>query len=160
LWAAYNAAKESPDPSTQNGAVIPLHHQDDVTINVIAHCNTFPDGVAVTPERLADRNTKLAYIEHAERNAILLAAKHGFALNGAIMYVPWFACDECGRAIIQAGIKKVVGHKQMFDKTPERWKASIAHAHAMLTEAGVEMELIDAKIDGPTLRFNGETWQP
>lgn len=154
LEIAYGYALDSPDPSTQNGAFI-------VNANglQVGSCNKFPNGVIATPERL-ERPLKYNYIEHAERNAIFASTRSGIALLGATMYVPWFACADCGRAIIQAGIRRVVGHKQMFDATPDHWKESIAHADAMLLEAGVETVLIDAKLGVSPIRFNGELWNP
>lgn len=160
LLMAYNAATKSPDPSTQNGAVIPYW---DYMQRECYHaaCNTFPEKVQNKPERL-ERPLKYSYIEHAERNAIFLASKHGTFpfLANPVMFVPWFACADCARAIIQVGIKKVVGHKQMFDKTPDHWKESIGAALQMLEEAGVETKLVDAKLNGPEIRFNGELWRP
>lgn len=154
LRLAYKVASESPDPSTQNGAVIPAHNNV-----VLQACNRFPRKVTVSGERL-ERPLKYSYIEHAERNVIYEAARYGVALEGLTMYVPWYACSDCARAIIQAGIRKVVGHKQMMDGTPEHWKESIAAAFVMFKEAGVETELLDVELGGPTTLFNGKRWQP
>ena len=77
------------------------------------------------------------------------------------MYVPWFACADCARAIIQSGIVRVVGHQLMLDKTPPHWKESIEAAFKMLEESGVKMELIQEPLpQAPMIRFNGELWQP
>lgn len=161
LLMAYYAATKSPDPSTQNGAIIPyFDYRGDECYHTA--CNTFPDKVLSKPERL-ERPLKYSYIEHAERNVIFTAAHHGtfpFIEGESVMFVPWFACADCARAIIQVGIKKVVGHKQMFDKTPDHWKESIGAALQMLEEAGVETKLVDAKLNGPEIRFNGELWKP
>lgn len=157
LLEAYQVAQDSPDPSTQNGAVIPFEVGSSVL--TLSACNTFPDGVKSTPERLV-RPLKYHYLEHAERNVVYLAAKTGLATKGATMYVPWFACADCSRVIICAGIKKVVGHQRMFDQTPERWKESINAALDMLKEAGVETWLIDEVPGAPVIRFNEQAWQP
>jgi len=45
---------------------------------------------------------------HAEHNAILQAAKHGHATNGATIYTTASPCGPCFKAIVQAGIKKIV----------------------------------------------------
>ena len=68
----------------------------------------------------------------------------------------------CGlrRAIIQAGIRLVIGHKQMFDRADGRWCESIAYGNEMLREAAVETRLYDGKIGGVTNLFNGERWEP
>jgi dCMP deaminase len=162
LVMAYQAATKSPDPSTQNGAVIP-HKSDFGGWDYVTACNTFPEGVEETPERLV-RPLKYNFIEHAERNAIFEGAKAGifnWANHSPVMYVPWFACADCARAIICSGIRKVVGHKRMMDATPDHWKESIQHAFVMFKEAGVETVLIPDELrTAPTIRFNGELWQP
>jgi dCMP deaminase len=169
LLLAYEVATKSPDPSTQNGAVIPYlvtwdYPEEEgwagqLDEELLAACNTFPEGVLNKPERL-ERPLKYNFIEHAERGVILLAAKMGVALDGLTMYVPWFACSDCARAIICSGIKKVVGHQRMMDATPDHWKESIAHAFTMLNEAGVEIVLIPDVLNGPQIMFNGQLWTP
>ena len=153
LYQAYCAAQDSVDPSTQNGAVIV-----GVYDQVVEACNTYPDGVIDKPERL-ERPLKYSYIEHAERNVIYRAAAHGVTTKGATMYVPWFACADCARSIIQAKIAIVVGHQQMFDKTPDRWKESIEIALGMMEEAEIKTIMYDGPIS-PAIRFNGEIWYP
>lgn len=154
LIKAYKTAAESPDLSTQNGAVIRT-----VDGRLVRACNELPYRVAAKQERL-ERPLKYQFTEHAERNAIYFAARHGIRLEGSTMYVPWFACADCARAIIQSGIIRVVGHKQMMDGTPEHWKESIARAFEMLGEAGIETKLVDAVLGGPKIKFNGMLWQP
>ena len=154
LIEAYKAARESPDPSTQNGAVIV-----DKYGNTVSACNTFPNGVAHTEDRLV-RPKKYNYVEHAERNCIFTAAKQQLLLYDAVMIVPWFACSDCARAIIQVGIRKIIGHQRMLDATPPHWKDSIADAFIMFKEAGIELELIQDKLNIDPIRFNGELWQP
>lgn len=157
LKMAYEAARRSPDPSTQNGAVIP--YEACGSINALSACNEFPEGVETTPERLV-RPLKYNFIEHAERNVVYLAAKYGISLNNKTMYVPWFACSDCARSIICSGVKRVCGHKRMLDATPPHWKESISHAMTMLKEADIQMDLIEEKLNIEPIRFNGELWVP
>ena len=149
------ASKHSPDPSTQNGAMLVAPNQGMVSMGA----NVFPRGVDYTPER-QERPLKYNFVAHAETNAIFAAARAGVRTQGLIMVCPWFACCECGKAIIQAGIVKVIGHKKIFDNTPERWKDSISIAFTMFEEAGVETELVEGDLGGDTIRLNGETFQP
>ena len=153
LLLAYEEATKSPDPSTQNGSAL---HVGDI---VLLDHNRFPDNVEITPERL-ERPLKYQYIEHAERNAVYAAAKRGHALEGETLYVPWFACSDCARAIIQAGIAEVVGHQRMFDETPDRWKGSIKEAMTMLREKGVKTTLVTGELNGPEILFNEKPWRP
>ena len=156
LRIAYMAAFQSPDPSNQNGAV--LVHEG---YPVCADCNRFPDGLEVTPDMLTDREKKLFYIEHAERNAIFKAARCRLPFEEMTLYCQWFACADCARAIIQSGIKKVVGHKQRMDKTPDRWKASVEAGLKMMRDCGVQLEFYDGCIgDCTPIIVNGELWQP
>jgi dCMP deaminase len=154
LLMAYTEAMKSPDPSTQNGAVIVTH--DGVTVS---DCNRFPDRVKLDPERL-ERPLKYQFIEHAERNAIYKCASLGVPTAGATMYVPWFACSDCARAIIQAKIAHVVGHQRMADNTPDHWKESIANAMIMLAESRVKITMIPDVLNGPKILFNGKWWKP
>lgn len=149
------AKKHSPDLSTQNGACLVAPNQGIVSFGA----NVFPRGVQYTPER-SERPLKYTFVVHAETNAIFAAARKGVRTEGLIMVCPWFACADCGKAIIQAGIVKVIGHKKIFDNTPERWKESIAAAFTMFEEAGVETELLEGDLGGDSIRLNGEIFQP
>jgi dCMP deaminase len=144
----------SHDPRTQLGAVL----VDDMGI-IGAGVNCFPEGVDVTPDRLAGDN-KYSFMEHAERNAILSAARDGFSTAGSTLYCPWYACCDCARAIIQAGITRVVGHAQARDRGNPAWQASITKGMDMFHEAGVRTEWYDGPIGGVEVRFNGEYWSP
>ena len=67
---------------------------------------------------------------HSEIDAIGNASKSGFQTEGATIYVTRYPCEACARAIIAAGIKKVVfGRnqpisdmtKQMFEEAGVEW---------------------------------------
>jgi dCMP deaminase len=45
---------------------------------------------------------------HAEQNAIVLAARHGTATNGGILYTTLRPCFGCVKESIQAGIREIV----------------------------------------------------
>jgi dCMP deaminase len=156
LRACYDfGMRFSDDPSTKLGTLL-LNSDGQV---ICFGANRFPIGVDLLPERL-ERPTKLQYMEHGERDAIFQAAHRGVALKDAILYSPWYACADCARAIICSGIKRVVGHQSFFDRTPDRWKESIAVGHQMLCEAGVEMVFYDGKIGGVQSLCNQEVWYP
>jgi len=156
---AYLQAQNSPDPSTQNGALIVKFGYETEIIG--RACNTFPPGVEKTPERLV-RPLKYQFVEHAERGAIYDAARNGKSTVGATMFVPWAACADCGRAIICAGISKVVVHRRMMDATPDHWKESIKSAMIMLSEAGVVIDYLETGIinEKYAIRFNESKWVP
>jgi len=59
---------------------------------------------------------------HAEANAIVQAAKHGIAIDGATIYITGIPCLMCARLIINAGIKEVV---TAFDEDEDQFQASL-----------------------------------
>ena len=144
----------SDDLHTKTGAVL-VNREGQV---IASAANTLPIGVT-NWGRLA-RPKKYSFIEHAERTVIFAAARQGECTSGATLYCPWFACADCARAIIQAGIVRVVGHKQMFDRAGDHWCDSIAYGNEMLREAAIETRFYDGKIGGVTNLFNGERWEP
>lgn len=44
-----------------------------------------------------ERPTKYSFFEHAERNAIFTAARHGIRTEGATLYVQALPCVDCAR---------------------------------------------------------------
>jgi dCMP deaminase len=139
---------DSQDPHTQNGALLRAHSGE-----IVVAANRLPPEVVVSEARLA-RPAKYQFVEHAERGAIFAAAKAGIATHNATLYCPWFACADCARAIILAGITRAVGHSVPRSHANGRWADSIAAADQMLREAGVRMELLDEPL-GVSYLFNG-----
>jgi len=145
-----HAASFSDDPDTMNGAVLVLRSGD-----VHLGANRIPPSVRKHPERLV-RPEKYLWLEHAERDAILSACRAGGSTVGSTLYCPWFACPDCARAIIQAGVHEVVGHVSPLSRTPRRWSDLIATASVMLKESGVKTRIVSGFV-GETVRFDGET---
>ena len=101
LRLATEIATWSKDPSTQVGAVI----VDELHRIVGTGFNGFPRGVS-DDGRLQDRPVKLNLIVHAEVNAILSAPQ---SVRGCTLYVwPLPTCCDCAKAVVQAGIRRVV----------------------------------------------------
>lgn len=147
---AVRAARLSPDTSTQNGAVLvprlgPL----------VAACNRPPERLPLIHER-AEPPLKYKFIEHAERAVILQAARRGVCTDGATLYCPWYACPECARAILMAGVKEVVGLMALSVLTPPRWRDDVKLGVAMLREAGVRTRLLDRPLK-ERIVFDGHT---
>jgi len=154
MKVALEYAAHSPDPSTQNAAV--LISRDGEILEDTLVLNTFPEGVDVSEERW-ERPVKYHHVEHAERNAIYAAARAGIQTHGKIMVCVWAACSDCARAIIQAGIACLVRYKDGGDAVT--WNDSISIADSMMLEAGVEIITIEEPLDGfPVLRRNGQAW--
>ena len=71
------------------------------------------------------------YVCHAELNAIL--NYRGGSLKGSRVYVTLFPCNECSKAIIQAGIKEIVYMQDKYADTD-----AVICAKRMLDSAGVK----------------------
>ncbi|HIR03777.1 MAG TPA: dCMP deaminase family protein [Candidatus Scatovicinus merdipullorum] len=112
MGTALLCAQRSKDPNTQVGACIVSGETPFSTPHIILATgyNGLPRGCdddAFPWERTgALCDTKYAYVLCAELNAILNA--QGRNLNGATLYVTLFPCNQCAKAIIQAGIRAVV----------------------------------------------------
>jgi dCMP deaminase len=133
-------SQKSKDRSTKVGAVIV---GPDRGIRSTGF-NGFPVGVNDNDDldTRHERPLKYFYTEHAERNAIFIAARH--VLAGCSIYLDFFPCADCARGIIQAGLVEVVIDARNFDEKKywdSRWKESCDIALKMLEEAGVRVRL-------------------
>ena len=138
LQISHTIAKRSKDPSTQLGAVIvgPDHEIRSTGYNC------FPRGIDdEVPERY-ERPEEYKWVEHAERNAIYNAARMGTPLKDCIIYVPWFPCTDCARAIIQVGIVEVVIEDT---EVPDRWREDFTRSLQMFSEAGVNVRRLNSE---------------
>ena len=110
------AGMRSKDPNTQVGACIVNAKKRIVGIGY----NGFPYGCSDDEfpwEREGEPNeTKYPFVVHAELNAIL--NYRGGSLEGTKIYVSLFPCNECAKAIIQAGIKTVIYADDKYNGTP------------------------------------------
>ena len=104
----------SKDPNTQVGACIVNDENKIVSIGY----NGSPRGLNdddMPWERKGDFiNTKYAYVCHSELNAIL---NYNGSLKGTRIYVTLFPCNECAKAIVQAGIKEVIYLSDKYNGT-------------------------------------------
>jgi dCMP deaminase len=129
-------ASWSKDTNTKVGAVI----VDEDNIVLSMGYNGFPRGCDDSIECRYEKPHKYLYTEHAERNALYHAARHGVSLKGCSIYVTMFCCSDCARGIIQSGIKRVVAPTPDVDH--EKWGEHFKAAIRMLEEAKVEISLI------------------
>ncbi|MCZ4298366.1 deaminase [Henriciella marina] len=125
----------SEDPDRKVGCVIVGR---DSAIRAIGF-NGLPRSISnQVPSRFErEGGEKYRWFEHAETNAIFAAARAGIKLEGSCMYLSWFPCDNCARAIIQAGINRLVASE--VDLANPVWGPRMKLAHSMLEEAGVEL---------------------
>ena len=130
---ATTVALKSKDKSTQIGCVIvgPDHEIRSTGYN------SFPRGINDNIDARQERPEKYFWFEHAERNAIYNAARMGTSLQGCALYIPWFPCIDCARAIVQSGIVNL--HCHAPDLEDKRWGPSFTRALTLLGEAGVQV---------------------
>lgn len=133
MGVALLSGMRSKDPNTQVGACIvsPEHKILSMGYNGLpigCSDDEFPwcrDGDPL--------ENKYFYTAHSELNAIL--NYRGGSLDGATIYVTLFPCNECAKAIIQSGIKRVVYDSDKYEKTP-----STIASKLMLNAAGVVLQ--------------------
>lgn len=134
MGVAKLASLRSKDPNSQVGACIVNPENKILSMGY----NGFPIGCSDDEfpwAREGDTlNTKYAYVTHSELNAIL--NYRGGSLEGCKIYVTLFPCNECAKAIIQAGIKTVIYADNKYDGTP-----SVEASKRLMTAAGVKFEL-------------------
>ena len=132
MGVAILSSMRSKDPNTQVGACIVNNEKKIVGVGY----NGFPTGCSDDELPWAREGewieTKYPYVCHAELNAILNSI--GGDLRGCTLYVALFPCNECAKAIIQSGIKKVIYLSNKYADS-DGTKAS----RRMLTQAGVEL---------------------
>ena len=131
MGIAVLSSLRSKDPNTKVGACIVDNNHKVVSIGY----NGMPRGIdenQVSWEKGEGLNSKYLYVCHAEFNAIL-NTRNGSYLDGCILYVTLFPCNECAKAIIQTGIKEVVFADNKYENSTQT-QASLK----MLNLAGVK----------------------
>lgn len=138
MGLAHLSSLRSKDPNTQVGAAIVDENHRVVSVGY----NGFPTGVSDDEfpwSREGDVLTsKYAFVVHAELNAILNSQR---SVRGCTIYVSLFPCNECAKAIIQSGIKKIVYESDKYNGVD----TNIA-SKRMLKAAGVELVRISNTI--------------
>ena len=130
MGVAHLSGMRSKDPNTQVGACIVS--QDNKILSM--GYNGFPCGCEDDEfpwgREGEELETKYPYVTHGELNAIL--NYRGGSLEGTKLYVSLFPCNECAKAIIQAGIRTIVYEEDKYKDSP-----SVVASKRMLDAAGV-----------------------
>ncbi len=151
LKDCYNYARRSNHPSTHNAALL-----SDGKKIVLRGVNILPPGVKEKRERFEGEN-KHIYLNHAERDVIYKAARKGLSTKGLSMIMPWVPCISCANAIISSGIKRLIVHKQMIERTKERWHEELKNAVQIIKEAGIEILAYDGVV-GTNAYMHSQEW--
>ena len=138
MGLAHLSALRSKDPNTQVGAALVDENHRVVSVGY----NGFPTGVSDDEFPWSREGgvltSKYAFVVHAELNAILNSQR---SVRGCTIYVSLFPCNECAKAIIQSGIKKIVYESDKYNGVD----TNIA-SKRMLKAAGVELVRISNTI--------------
>lgn len=128
MGVAMLSGMRSKDPHTQVGACIVSSEHKILSMGY----NGFPIGCSDDdfPWEREGEDNKYFYTTHSELNAIL--NYRGGSLEGATIYVTLFPCNECAKAIIQAGIKTIIYETDKYADTP-----AVRASKRMLDAAGV-----------------------
>jgi len=127
----------SKDRSRKVSAVI----VDKRNVLVSMGWNGFPRDIDDDIDERHERPAKYLWTEHAERNAIYNAAANGIRLTGCTMYLPWYPCADCTRAILQSGIAEVVCIEPDWDDSTYAYDFEVVRQ--MLVESGATVRYVD-----------------
>jgi deoxycytidylate deaminase len=154
LRAACCVAVGSHDPSTRNGAVLVNPVIGKVMLSGV---NGLHSSLILSPgwEKRLERPLKYAFAEHAERAVIYAAAAAGVSTRGLWLYCPWAACADCARAMLFAGVTRLVRCKALMERTPDRWREGVWLGDQVLREGGVEVVDLAEPL-GVYYRLDGE----
>ncbi|MDD6550348.1 MAG: dCMP deaminase family protein [Lachnospiraceae bacterium] len=132
MGVAELSAMRSKDPHTQVGCCIVSSDHKILSMGY----NGFPRGCSDDDfpwkREGPPLENKYFYTTHSELNAIL--NYRGGSLEGASLYVTLFPCNECAKAIIQAGIREIVYDSDKYENEP-----STIASKRMLEAAGVKL---------------------
>ena len=120
------SSMRSKDPSTQVGCCIVSKDNRTLSVGYNGAPNGFDDDMFPWGRVGEKLDTKYMYVCHSELNAILNYRGSMLDLQGAKIYVRFFPCNECAKAIIQSGIKEVIySHSYDYDNHSDEMEASI-----------------------------------
>ena len=137
MGVALLSAQRSKDNHTQVGACIVNAENKVVSVGYNGMPTGCNDDMMPWERDGGFLDTKYAYVCHAELNAIL--NRNAASLQGCRLYVSLFPCNECAKAIIQAGIKTLVYDCDKYSDT-----ASVIASKRMLNAAGVRYYKYDS----------------
>jgi dCMP deaminase len=140
----------SQDPNTKVGAVIVNQDNEVVALGY----NGMPRGAEpdIFPWAGAEESdplkSKYFYCVHAERNAILNAARHESVCKDCKIYMSLFPCNECAKEIVQCGIREIIYLSDKHHGDP-----IYVASRNILAACGVKMRQLEMK-DNLTISLN------
>lgn len=146
MGIALMSSMRSKDPGTQVGCCIVNPEKRIMSVGY----NGMPAGCDDDEypwEREGDMlDTKYAFVCHAELNAIL--NNRSGSLEDCTAYVTLFPCNECAKAIIQSGIKKIIYMEDKYRDTD-----GVKASKRMLDSASVKYEHYSGRNSPITINY-------
>ena len=133
MGVAYLSAKRSKDPNTQVGSCIVSSDHKILSMGYNGLPRGCSDDMFPWSREGQPLMTKYPFVTHSELNAIL--NYRGGSLEGATIYVTLFPCNECAKAIIQAGIRELIYDDNKYSDT-----VSVIASRRMLETASVRLK--------------------
>jgi dCMP deaminase len=147
MGVALLSGQRSKDPNTRVGACI-VNLQNKI---VGAGYNGLPMGCDDEDFPWSKKGefleTKYPFVCHAELNAIL--NNIGMDLSGCRIYTALFPCNECSKAIIQAGIREVIFLSDKYNGSD----VSVA-SKRLLDTSGVSYRKVEVSRESIILSFD------
>lgn len=106
----------------------------------ISHCDDIGHEMhtVIHDDNMSVKTRHCVRTAHAEINAICNAARHGVAIDGATLYGRFEPCYTCAKAIINAGIRRVVCEKAYHASQESR---------RILKEANIELVVLSSETE-------------
>lgn len=96
---------------------------------------------------------------HAEINAIAQAARHGISINGATAYITTMPCTTCAKALLAAGISRIVVFSDYHGSLAEKFLEESAVNLDRLPIPGREI-IYDLESYSSASKFKGRAITP
>jgi dCMP deaminase len=146
LQECENVKLGSHDPGRQVGAIL----VDDAGNIIAKGANRPPLEMKITrgeSHQAINLNSEWKYfmLEHAERNAIFEANKFGRPAKGTTMYCTLFPCADCARAIVAAGIVRLIAPNFSGRAEDEKWQEHFKYTIEILRLGGVQLDFAHEK---------------
>jgi len=87
------------------------------SVKGMKHCDDVGCLISYVYDSEGNKHDKCVRTVHAELNALIQCAFHGISSKDATLYVTHEPCDNCAKAIINAGIKKIVVSQMYEDES-------------------------------------------
>lgn len=104
----------------------------------IEHCDEIGHQIKKTVHENGSVSQHCVRTAHAEMNAVCNAARHGTAIEGSTLYCKMEPCYTCAKAIINAGIVRVVAENKYHAAQDTR---------DIFAQAGIKLEVVNDELE-------------